>query len=80
LSKSNRLRHDLVDAYIAPVCAAGLIDRLTRELVQASEGLEASGSYDEQTSDALPGMQPLVLSPAEPARAPGSSIHVTFLE
>lgn len=52
-----RLQRDLMEAYVAPVCDHGRIQRLTDELAIARRAVELDGVADEQSSDStVPGV------------------------
>lgn len=52
-----RLQQELIDAYTAPSCQPGLIERLTDQLAAIRQSLKRLGGSDEQSSDeSVPGM------------------------
>lgn len=52
-----RLQQELIDAYTAPSCQPGLIERLTDQLAAIRQSLKRFGVADEQASDeSVPGM------------------------
>ncbi|MDQ6628561.1 MAG: hypothetical protein M3Z29_08960 [Pseudomonadota bacterium] len=54
-----RLQRELTEAYTAPVCDNGLIERLTDELARLRRGLRHDPGVDEQSSDTtVPGVVP----------------------
>lgn len=52
-----RLQRELTEAYTAPVCDNGLIERLTDELARLKRGFSQDLSLDEQSTDTtVPGV------------------------
>ena len=52
--KYRRLLQDLAEAYAAPVCADGWIERLTDEIAVLREIVGRTHRVDEQTGEMLP--------------------------
>ena len=51
-----RLQQELIDAYTAPSCQPGLIERLTDQLASIRQSVKRYGPGDEQSSESMPGM------------------------
>ena len=52
-----RLQQELIDAYTAPSCQPGLIERLTDQSAAIRQSLKRHGAADEQSSDeSVPGI------------------------
>lgn len=52
-----RLQQELIEAYTAPVCQSGRIERLMDDLAAVRRLVERAASTDEQSSDSMvPGM------------------------
>lgn len=48
-----RLQQELIEAFTAPVCQSGRIERLMDDLSATRRLVERAGSQDEQSSDSM---------------------------